>query len=180
MKRSTFPLMMAGLLVALAACAGSKDAAPDSTGTNEDSAKKVAAAAALTAERDSAGGGFVDPNTATATQLAAIPGIDSATASAIVAGRPYQNMVGVDKVLAARKLSEPQRDSVYTVLWSPIDLNTASDEEIQLIPRIGPKMLHEFKEYRPYDKIEKFRREIGKYVDQLEVARLERYVTIKQ
>ena len=178
MKRSTAPLILAGLLVALSACAGSKDAAPDSTGTNEDSAKKVAAAAALTAERDSAGGGFVDPNTATATQLAAIPGIDSATASAIVAGRPYQNMVAVDKVLA-RKLSEPQRDSVYTVLWTPIDLNTASDEEIQLIPRIGPKMLQEFKEYRPYDKIEKFRREIGKYVDQLEVARLERYVTIK-
>jgi DNA uptake protein ComE-like DNA-binding protein len=178
MKRSTTPLVLAGLLVALSACAGSKDAASDSAGTNEDSTRKVAAAAALTAERDSAGGGFVDPNTASATQLAAIPGIDSATASAIVAGRPYQNMVGVDKVLA-RKLSEAQRDSVYTVLWSPIDLNTASDEEIQLIPRIGPKMLHEFKEYRPYDKIEKFRREIGKYVDQLEVARLERYVTIK-
>ena len=179
MKRSTTPLALAGLLVALAACAGSKDAANDTTaGTNEDSARKVAAAAALTAERDSAGGGFVDPNTASATQLAAIPGIDSATASAIVAGRPYQNMVGVDRVLAS-KLSEAQRDSVYTVLWSPIDLNTASDEEIQLIPRIGPKMLHEFKEYRPYDRIEKFRREIGKYVDQLEVARLERYVTIK-
>ena len=178
MNRSTTPFALAGLLVALAACAGSKDAASDSAGTNEDSTRKVAAAAALTAERDSAGGGFVDPNTATAARLAAIPGIDSTTANAIVAGRPYQNMVAVDKVLAA-KLNEAQRDSVYTVLWSPIDLNTASDEEIQLIPRIGPKMLHEFKEYRPYDRIEKFRREIGKYVDQLEVARLERYVRIK-
>ena len=174
MKQSTTPLMLAGLLVALAACAGSKDAASDSAAPNKDSA----AAAALTTARDSAGGGFVDPNTASATQLAAIPGIDSTTASAIVAGRPYQNMVAVDRVLA-KKLSDAQRDSVYTVLWSPIDLNTASDEEIQLIPRIGPKMLKEFKEYRPYDKIEKFRREIGKYVDQLEVARLERYVTIK-
>ena len=180
MKRPTAPLMVLGtasLLVALAACARSKDSGADTA--NEDSTRNVAAAAALTAERDSAGGAFIDPNSATATQIASVPGIDSASASAIVAGRPYQNMVGVDKVLAQRKLTEAQRDSVYTRVWMPIDLNTASDEEIQLIPNVGPKMLHEFKEYRPYDKIEKFRREIGKYVDQLEVARLERYVRIK-
>jgi predicted DNA-binding helix-hairpin-helix protein len=61
----------------------------------------------------------------------------------------------------------------------PIDLNTASDEDILSIPGMGPRMLREFKEYRPYANIEQFRREIGKYVDKVEVARLERYVTIK-
>jgi hypothetical protein len=40
-------------------------------------------------------------------------------------------------------------------------------------------MLREFKEYRPYDSIEKFRKEIGKYVDTKEVARLERFVVVK-
>ena len=39
-------------------------------------------------------------------------------------------------------------------------------------------MRHEFEEYRPYRAIEQFRREMGKYVDPAEVARLERYVTI--
>ena len=38
-------------------------------------------------------------------------------------------------------------------------------------------MLGEFKEYRPYKAMQQFRREIGKYVDDKEVARLERYVT---
>jgi hypothetical protein len=66
----------------------------------------------------------------------------------------------------------------YTFI--PIDLNTAPDSVIMTIPGMGPKMLHEFKEYRPYPNIEKFRREIGKYVNEKEVARLERYVTIKQ
>jgi DNA uptake protein ComE-like DNA-binding protein len=61
-----------------------------------------------------------------------------------------------------------------------IDLNAASDEDILTIPGMGPRMLHEFKEYRPYDTIEKFRREIGKYVDANEVKRLERYVTIEK
>ena len=37
-------------------------------------------------------------------------------------------------------------------------------------------MAHEFEEYRPYKNIDQFRREIGKYVDDKELARLERLV----
>jgi hypothetical protein len=40
-------------------------------------------------------------------------------------------------------------------------------------------MAHEFEEYRPYTSVEQFRREIGKYVDAKEVARLERYLVIE-
>jgi hypothetical protein len=39
-------------------------------------------------------------------------------------------------------------------------------------------MAHEFDEYRPYTDMEQFRREIGKYVDEDEVARLEQYVVL--
>jgi len=48
-----------------------------------------------------------------------------------------------------------------------------------LIPGVGGRMAHEFEEYRPYSNIEQFRREIGKYVDEAEVARLEQYVTLE-
>ena len=41
-------------------------------------------------------------------------------------------------------------------------------------------MLHEFKEYRPYASMEQFKREIGKYVDDSELARLSRYVTLAE
>jgi len=61
----------------------------------------------------------------------------------------------------------------------PININTATDAEILKIPGVGPRMLREFKEYRPWTSIEQFRREIGKYVDKAEVARLEQYITIK-
>jgi DNA uptake protein ComE-like DNA-binding protein len=61
----------------------------------------------------------------------------------------------------------------------PININTATDAEILKIPGVGPRMLHEFKEYRPWTSIAQFRREIGKYVDKAEVARLEKYVVIK-
>jgi radical SAM superfamily enzyme with C-terminal helix-hairpin-helix motif len=64
-------------------------------------------------------------------------------------------------------------------VFVPINLNTGSDQDILSIPGMGKRMLHEFKEYRPYTSIEQFRKEIGKYVDKKEVARLERYVTLK-
>jgi DNA uptake protein ComE-like DNA-binding protein len=60
-----------------------------------------------------------------------------------------------------------------------ININTATDTQILAIPGVGPRMLREFKEYRPYTSIEQFRREIGKYVDKAEVARLEQYIYIK-
>jgi DNA uptake protein ComE-like DNA-binding protein len=126
-----------------------------------------------------ASGALIDPNGATREQLLAIPGVNAATADALIAGRPYGNMVAVDRVLARANLSEPQRDTVYARLWKPIDLNTASGEEILLIPGVGPRMRHEFEEYRPYRSMEQFRREIGKYVRPPELARLERYVTIR-
>jgi DNA uptake protein ComE-like DNA-binding protein len=61
----------------------------------------------------------------------------------------------------------------------PVNINTATDAEILKIPGVGPRMLREFKEYRPWTSIAQFRREIGKYVDKAEVARLEKYITIK-
>lgn len=63
-------------------------------------------------------------------------------------------------------------------VFVPVNLNTASDEDIMSIPGAGRRMVREFKEYRPWRSFEQFRREIGKYVDAREVARLERYVVI--
>ena len=68
---------------------------------------------------------------------------------------------------------------VYERLWIPLRLNSASREELLLIPGVGPRMAHEFEEYRPYRNMEQFRREIGKYVDDAEVARLERFFTLE-
>ena len=61
----------------------------------------------------------------------------------------------------------------------PVNINTATDAQILAIPGVGKRMLREFKEYRPWTSIEQFRREIGKYVDKTEVARLEKYIVIK-
>ena len=90
---------------------------------------------------------------------------------------PYLTALDLDAALA-EDLEPEQRTDVYVVLFRPINLNTASDAEIMLIPGMSKRMAHEFEEYRPYGSIEQFRREIGKYVDDEEVARLERYVFV--
>jgi DNA uptake protein ComE-like DNA-binding protein len=170
-------------LAATAACGGdseNEDEATQSTAQSvgpaaNDSAAAPAAAAPAAAPA-TASTGFLDPNTASREELLTVPGLTPELADAVVAGRPYADMRGVNAKLTG--LSEQQRDSVYTRLWKPLDLNSATAEEIELIPGVAGKMRHEFEEYRPYRGIEQFRREIGKYVDPPEVARLERYVTI--
>ena len=184
MNRPILALLL-GALVATAACGGGDEAQTDeatqSTATSvgpaaNDSAVPAPAPAADPAAPAPAGGAFLDPNSASAEQLATVPGITPQMADAIIAGRPYQDMRGVNAKLTG--LTDEQRDSVYTRLWKPLDLNSATAEEIELIPGVAGRMRHEFEEYRPYRGIEQFRREIGKYVDPAEVARLERYVTI--
>lgn len=179
MLRSPNPLALlcaASLLLALPACAGKDDAATDSTTTATIPAPAPPASEA--AASMTAASGMLDPNTATRDQLMALPGMDAATADAIVTGRPHENMLGVEKVLAA-KLSEAQRDTIYARMFKPLDLNTATKEEIMLIPGVGERMNREFAEYRPYQNIEKFRREMKKYVGDTTIARYERYVTIR-
>jgi DNA uptake protein ComE-like DNA-binding protein len=59
-----------------------------------------------------------------------------------------------------------------------LNLNTATGEEFLTIPNVGNRMVREFMEYRPYASIQQFRREIGKYVDQAQVAEYEKHVFV--
>jgi DNA uptake protein ComE-like DNA-binding protein len=62
---------------------------------------------------------------------------------------------------------------------SKVNLNTASgDDFLAAIPELGNRMVQEFMEYRPYISIQQFRREIGKYVDEAQVAQYEQYVYV--
>ena len=119
---------------------------------------------------------IVDANTIKEADLAKLPHMNAALAKAVVAKRPFKTMKDFDAALAS--LSKEQRTELYAKVFVPINLNTATDEEIQMIPGVGNRMLREFKEYRPYAALAQFHREIGKYVDDKELARLEQYVFV--
>ena len=120
---------------------------------------------------------LLNPNLAGEGELAALPQIDAALAKAIVGERPFLRMTDLNALLS-RSLNADQLAEVYVRLWVPINLNSVSRNEILLIPGVGNRMAHEFEEYKPYRALAQFRREIGKYVDDEEVARLEQYVFV--
>ncbi|HVG73508.1 MAG TPA: hypothetical protein VM819_21525 [Vicinamibacterales bacterium] len=122
-------------------------------------------------------GDVLDVNTAAEKELLSVPGLTPALVKTIVGRRPFLQMTDLDAVLAP-SLSAEQRTEVYRRLFLQINLNTASDAEIMLIPGLGKRMLGEFKEYRPYRALAQFRREIDKYVDDKELDRLEQYVFV--
>ncbi len=122
--------------------------------------------------------GLVNPNLATEEQLAGVPGLDGEAVGAILEARPFLRVAELQAVVSAHVASDAQED-VYRAMWVPIDLNDATNEEILLIPGVGDRMLHEFDEYRPYVALAQFHREIDKYVDDDELARLEQYVYVR-
>ncbi|HXV86648.1 MAG TPA: hypothetical protein VD793_08110 [Gemmatimonadales bacterium] len=121
--------------------------------------------------------GVLDPNVAGEAELAAAPHMTANLVKAIMDGRPFLSMTDFQRVLPPT-LDGAQRAELFAKVFIPINLNAASREEILMVPGVGPRMAHEFEEYRPYVALAQFRREIGKYVNQAEVARLEQYVFV--
>ena len=119
----------------------------------------------------------LNPNLANESELAAAPGLNAQLAEAIIAARPLAGNLELDALLGD-SLGDDEKALLRVVLFLPINLNSASEDEVKLVPGINRKMVHEFDEYKPYSTLEQFRREIGKYVDEAEVARYEQYVFV--
>lgn len=119
----------------------------------------------------------INLNTADKREMLLVPGVGEKMAHEFDEYRPYRSIAQFRREIG-KYVSEEQVATYEKYVFVPVDLNNASKEEILSIPGVGKKMLHEFEEYRPYTSIEQFRREIGKYVDENELKRLERYVTL--
>jgi DNA uptake protein ComE-like DNA-binding protein len=117
-------------------------------------------------------------NTASKEEILLIPGVGNRMLHEFEEYRPYRGL-GQFRREIRKYVDDKELDRLTGYVFVPVNLNSATDADILTIPGVGNRMLHEFKEYRPYDNIARFRREIGKYVDEKEVARLERYVTIQ-
>jgi DNA uptake protein ComE-like DNA-binding protein len=122
--------------------------------------------------------GVVDANTVSEAELAKMPGVTPAIAKALVAARPFDSATALNTFLLGQKLTQEQANALYRQIFVHVNLNTATEVEIMLIPGAGKRMAHEFEEYRPWRSYAQFQKEIGKYVDQKEVARLAQYTFI--
>lgn len=121
---------------------------------------------------------IADANLIAEADLAMLPGMTPAIAKNLVAKRPFASVTVLDQFLTGAGLSREQITTLYGRIFVHINLNTGTREEILLIPGVGNRMLREFLEYRPYSALSVFHREIDKYVDDAELARLEQYVFV--
>ena len=120
----------------------------------------------------------VNLNTGTAQEILLIPGAGKRMAHEFEEYRPWRNWAHFDKEIG-KYVPQTEVDRLKQYVFVPINLNTATDDVFLTIPGVGARMVREFKEYRPWTSQAQFQKEIGKYVDQKEVARLWRYFVIQ-
>jgi DNA uptake protein ComE-like DNA-binding protein len=120
----------------------------------------------------------VNLNTGTRDEILLIPGAGTRMAREFAEYRPWRTWGQFDKEIS-KYVGQAETDRLKQYVFIPINLNTASDADILSIPGAGQRMVREFKEYRPWKTKSQFEKEIGKYVDAKEVARLWRYVVIE-
>ncbi len=145
-------------------------------GCAETATEEAAAPAPAPAPEPIESTAVLNPNQAGEEELLALP-LDAALVAMILEERPFLSMSDLASRLG-EFLSEEQQGELFVKLFVPMNLNTTPEEDFQLVPGVGPRMAHEFEEYRPYQAIDQFRREMDKYVDEAEIARFEQYVFV--
>jgi DNA uptake protein ComE-like DNA-binding protein len=120
----------------------------------------------------------VNLNTGTRDEILLIPGAGPRMVREFAEYRPWKTWAQFDKEIS-KYVGADATAKLAQYVFIPVNLNTATDEDILSIPGAGPRMVREFKEYRPWKSWEQFDKEIGKYVQKQEVERLKRYVVIE-
>jgi DNA uptake protein ComE-like DNA-binding protein len=120
----------------------------------------------------------VNLNAGSEPEIQLIPGAGRRMAREFQEYRPWRSWAQFDKEIG-KYVERAEVERLKRYVFIPLDLNTASEADFMTIPGVGKRMAHEFEEYRPWKSRGQFEKEIGKYVDAKEVARLWRFVTIE-
>ena len=160
-KFSTLVAITLTLSLFLVSCNKTAEQKPNTTNTEEIKVPKKPVPVVV-----------LNANLATESDLVAL-GLSADVVNKLLAARPFLSMSDFNAILEVENTEE-----LFKKIFVPLNLNTKEEKAFKMIPGVGDKMAHEFEEYRPYTSILQFKREIGKYVDQQEVARYLDYVFV--
>ena len=94
--------------------------------------------------------GVADANTVGEKDLLGMPHMTSVIVKGLIEKRPFTSITELNAYLLSQKLTPEQAMAFYEKAFVHINLNTATPEEILLVPGAGKRMVHEFDEYRPW------------------------------
>jgi competence protein ComEA len=141
------------------------------------------------ASTTSTASGKVNLNTASAEELETLPGVGPARASEIIAGRPYKSINDLEKIkgLGAARIEalrehltvaapvQPSAPAAETTraatTGGKVNLNTASVEELETLPGVGPARAKEIIEGRPYKTVDDLEKIKGLGATRIEALR---------
>jgi len=81
-------------------------------------------------------------------------------------------------LLVGAQDATPEATAVVAPSFTRFNMNTATGDDFLTIPGMNNRMVREYMEYRPYVSILQFRKEIGKYVGDEQVAAWEPYIYV--
>jgi DNA uptake protein ComE-like DNA-binding protein len=169
------------------------DSKMDSKAGKDAMAKSTDKPADKMATTDKPTGAKVDVNTASEQELMELPGVGEATAKKIIAGRPYKTIDGLSKagvndseidklkpLAKAAEVKEPAKSDARAPVGGAmpakkVDLNTASEKDLQELPGVGDVTAKKIVAGRPYTSIESLAK-AG--VTASEIARISELVTV--
>ncbi|NAS30972.1 hypothetical protein GTQ40_08335 [Flavobacteriaceae bacterium R38] len=173
MRKFTKLIFGAAILsITMIACQSKKEEKKSDEVNAEQTASEIKETENVSEEKTESKG-VLNANLATEADLNSI-GLASEMVAQILEKRPFLSMMDLDALLG----SGVDKEELYKKVFIPFNLNTTAEADFKIIPGVGDRMAHEFEEYRPYTSIQQFKREIGKYVDEDEVARYLNYVFV--
>src|SRR5437773_1765162 len=84
--------------------------------------------------------GVVDANIAPEKDLLTFPHMNPAIVKGLIEKRPFNSIMELNAYLLSQKLTQEQAMEFYTKAFVHINLNTATSEEILLVPGAGRRM----------------------------------------
>ena len=124
--------------------------------------------------------GVVDANTAAEADLTKMPGMTPAIAKALVAARPFDSITALNTFLLGQKLTQEQANELYRHIFVHINLNTATVQQLESLPGVGPATAKRILEYRQkngsFKKVEELMNIKG--IGEKSFLKLKPYVTV--
>ncbi len=119
----------------------------------------------------------ININATTDDELRLVPGLGAHLLTDFKANRPFGSLATLNQEIE-KYLPPKDAAQLAQYVFVPLDVNTASDEDLRTIPGMTPKLLANIRKHRPYQDLVAFTKAIRKAVSKKEAARLGTFVRI--